>query len=235
MKDESIQIEVRQMKQNKLLVIATLLAVALVAVVVVLLNRPAEQAETAAPVKAEHVSTEGQPTLGDADAPVSVVEFGDYKCPSCKQWGETVYPKLKQDYIDTGKISFSYINVLFHGQESILASLASESVYKQDPDAFWDFHKALYDAQPASQQHDEAWVTVERLTEIASETTSVDVAKLEDDLSENSTVLDQVSLDDGLVKEHGVQFTPSIMVNGVMLEDPFDYETIERLIEQGTP
>lgn len=220
------------MKQNKMLVAVTLVAVALIAIVVVLLNQPTEQAETATPAKTQHVSTDGQPTLGDVDAPVSVVEFGDYKCPSCKQWGETIYPKLKRDYIDTGDVSFSYINVLFHGQESILASLASESVYTQDPDAFWDFHKALYDAQPASQQHDEAWVTVERLTQIAGETTSVDLAKLEDDLSENSSVLEQVSLDDELVKENGVQFTPSIMINGVMLEDPFDYEAIERLIKK---
>lgn len=220
------------MKQNKMLVAVTLVAVALIAIVVVLLNQPTEQAETATPAETQHVSTDGQPTLGDVDAPVSVVEFGDYKCPSCKQWGETIYPKLKRDYIDTGDVSFSYINVLFHGQESILASLASESVYKQDPDAFWDFHKALYDAQPASQQHDEAWVTVERLTQIAEETTSVDMAKLEDDLSENSSVLEQVSLDDKLVKENGVQFTPSIMINGVMLEDPFDYEAIERLIKK---
>lgn len=220
------------MKQNKMLVAVTLVAVALIAIVVVLLNQPTEQAETATPAKTQHVSTDGQPTLGDVDAPVSVVEFGDYKCPSCKQWGETIYPKLKRDYIDTDDVSFSYINVLFHGQESILASLASESVYKQDPDAFWDFHKALYDAQPASQQHDEAWVTVERLTQIAGETTSVDLAKLEDDLSENSSVLKQVSLDDELVKENGVQFTPSIMINGVMLEDPFDYEAIERLIKK---
>ncbi|TCI53597.1 MULTISPECIES: DsbA family protein [unclassified Exiguobacterium] len=223
------------MKQNQALVVGTLIAVALIAVVVVLLNRPAEQAETAAPATSEHVPTDGQPTLGEADAPVSIVEFGDYKCPSCKQWGETIYPQLKADYVDTGDASFSYINVLFHGQESILASLASESVYKQDPDAFWDFHKALYDAQPASQQHDEAWVTVERLKQIAGETTSVDMAKFEDDLSENSSVLEQVSLDDGLVKEYGVQFTPSIMINGVMLEDPFDYKAIERLIEQGAP
>nr|WP_251136547.1 DsbA family protein [Exiguobacterium sp. s122] len=211
------------------MVLLTLVAVALIAIVVVLLNRPADQAETA--VRGEHVETAGQPTIGETNAPVSVVEFGDYKCPSCKQWGETVYPKLKEDYIDTGKASFSYINVLFHGQESILAALASESVYVQDPDAFWDFHKAVYDAQPASQHHDEAWVTVERLIEIAEATTSVDVARLKTDLSENSTVLEQVSFDDGLVKENEVRLTPTIMINGVVLENPFDYEAIKRLIE----
>lgn len=216
------------MKKNQWLVITTVVAVALIALVFVLLN----QDEPTTADRGDHVSIEGQPTLGDSDAKVSVVEFGDYKCPSCKQWGEKIYPQLKADYLDKEDVSFSYINVLFHGQESILASLASESVYEQDPESFWKFHKALYDAQPASQQHDNAWVTVEKLKEIAGETTSVDLAQLEQDLGENSTVLEKVSTDDGLVKENGVQFTPSIMINGVMLEDPFDYEQIQQLIEQ---
>ncbi|WP_215145102.1 DsbA family protein [Exiguobacterium qingdaonense] len=215
------------MKKNQLLVILTIIAVALIAIVFVLLN----QEETTVD-RGNHVSIEGQPTLGDRDAKVSVVEFGDYKCPSCKQWGESIYPQLKADYLDKEDVSFSYINVLFHGQESILASLASESVYEQDPESFWAFHKALYDAQPASQQHDDVWVTVEKLKEIASETTSVDLAQFEQDLGEESTVLENVSTDDGLVSENGVQFTPSIMINGVMLEDPFDYEQIQQLIEQ---
>jgi protein-disulfide isomerase len=216
------------MKKNQWLVIMTVVAVALIALAFVLLN----QDEPTTADRGDHVSIKGQPTLGDSDAKVSVVEFGDYKCPSCKQWGETIYPQLKADYLDKEDVSFSYINVLFHGQESILASLASESVYEQDPESFWKFHKALYDAQPASQQHDNAWVTVEKLKEIAGETTSVDLAQLEQDLGENSTVLEKVSTDDGLVKENGVQFTPSIMINGVMLEDPFDYEQIQQLIEQ---
>lgn len=224
------------MKQNQLLVVLTLVAVLLVIGVVVLLNRTAEPTATDTPAtQAEHVSTSGQPTIGTADAPVSVVEFGDYKCPSCKQWGETIYPKLKADYIETEKISFSYINVLFHGQESVLASLASESVFKQDPDSFWEFHKALYDEQPSSQMHDEVWVTVDKLKEVAAATTSVDMEAFETDLSEDSSVLENVRIDDELVKEHGVEFTPSIMINGVMLKDPFDYEAIERLIQKDLP
>ena len=216
------------MKKNQWLVIMTVVAVALIALAFVLLN----QDETTTVDRGDHVSIEGQPTLGNPDAKVSIVEFGDYKCPSCKQWGETIYPQLKADYLDKEDVSFSYINVLFHGQESILASLASESVYEQNPDSFWKFHKALYDAQPESQQHDDVWVTVEKLKEIASETTSVDLAQLEQDLGEDSTVIEKVSTDDGLVKENGIQFTPSIMINGVMLEDPFNYEQIQQLIEQ---
>ena len=61
---------------------------------------------------------EGQPTMGNSESVVQVVEFGDFKCPSCKAWGESIYPQLIKDYVETDKISFSYINVLFHGKES---------------------------------------------------------------------------------------------------------------------
>ncbi|WP_420831212.1 thioredoxin domain-containing protein [Paenibacillus lignilyticus] len=37
---------------------------------------------------------------------MSIVEFGDFKCPSCKAWGEQLYPKLKEAYIDRGKSQF---------------------------------------------------------------------------------------------------------------------------------
>ncbi|MBT2583226.1 thioredoxin domain-containing protein [Planococcus sp. ISL-109] len=121
--------------------------------------------------------------LGKEEAPVTVVEFGDFKCPSCKAWGETVYPQLVEDYVDTGEVKFSYINVLFHGDESTLASLAAESVYQQSPKAYWDFYKALFAAQP-EQKHDAAWVTPEKVLEVAAEFPSIDQGKLESDMEQ---------------------------------------------------
>jgi protein-disulfide isomerase len=226
------------MKNSKKVVISTLILLAAIVGLVLFLNREDETAQETDQITNSkgHPFIEGQPTLGDADAPVSIVEFGDYKCPSCKQWGETVYPKLIEDYVDTGKVKFSYINVLFHGEESILAALASESVYKQDPESFWTFHKAVFDAQPATQEHDKPWVTVDKMKEIAGATApKVDMAQLEADLnSEATSVAEEVSTDDSLVKEFNVPFTPTIIVDGVMLEDPFDYERIVSLIEEGS-
>lgn len=226
------------MKNSKKIVISTLILFAAIVGLVLFLNREDETAQETpqSTTSKGHPSIEGQPTLGDADAPVSIVEFGDYKCPSCKQWGEVVYPKLIEDYVNTGKAKFSYINVLFHGEESILAALASESVYKQDPENFWAFHKAVFSAQPATQEHDNPWVTVEKMKEIAAKTApNTDLAQLEDDLKQESTsVAENVSKDDGLVKEYEVPFTPTIIIDGVMLEDPFDYEKIVSLIEEGS-
>ena len=77
-----------------------------------------------------HVS-KSQPTLGSSNAPITVVELGDFKCPACKAWGENIFPQLIEDYVDTGKVKFSLVNVLFHGDESKLGSVAAEAIYKE--------------------------------------------------------------------------------------------------------
>ncbi|TDQ36216.1 DsbA family protein [Aureibacillus halotolerans] len=219
------------MKNSKKLVAFTIGLFVIVIGVVLFLNNDSEQVNRLA----KHPSIEGQPTIGETTAPVSIVEFGDYKCPSCKQWGEVVYPKLVEDYISTGKATFSYINVLFHGEESVRAALASESVYAQDPENFWAFHKAVFAEQPPSQDHDNDWVTVEKLKEIAAESApNVDLEQLAADITTGETqVAEQVSIDSQLVEEFEVPFTPTIIIDGVMLEDPFDYDKITSLIEEG--
>jgi protein-disulfide isomerase len=176
-------------------------------------------------------SLENQPTMGNADAGISIVEFGDYKCPSCKAWGELVFPQLKKDFVDTGKAKFSYINVLFHGEESKLGALAAESVFAQDKDSYWKFHKQLFDTQPR-ENHDAPWITMDVLLKIAkSYAPQVDVKKVEDDIKKQLT-LPQVNIDDKLVQTYNIQQTPSLMINGIMLKNPFDYNEITSIINK---
>ncbi|MCM3668987.1 DsbA family protein [Mesobacillus maritimus] len=175
-------------------------------------------------------SIEGQPTLGDTDAPVTVVEFGDFKCPACKAWGETVFPQLIEDYVDTGDVKFAYVNVLFHGDESKLGSVAAEAIYKQNPDSYWEFHKNLFKEQPET-DHDSAWITMDKINEIAGSIPGIDLKMLQEDM-QSQLVINNVNKDEILVNEFKVQQTPSIMVNGTMLTDPFDYEQIKILINK---
>ncbi|MFC4025517.1 DsbA family protein [Oceanobacillus longus] len=211
----------------KILVIITTVVILLGIALVVLNNsKNPDNGETFA----EQPPIEGQPILGEADAPVTVVEFGDFKCPSCKAWGETIFPQLVKDYVDTGKVKFSYINTLFHGEESTLGSMAAESVYEQSPDTYWEFHTTLFDEQP-SENHHSQWITNEKILEVANGIENINVQQLELALEEQSG-LEEVKKDTELVEKFNVQMTPSIMVNDIMLEDPFDYEAIKKLIEQ---
>lgn len=214
----------------KILVIFTMVVFALIVALVVLNNKSSESSKGEKETFDKPPNIEGQPVLGEVDAPVTIVEFGDFKCPSCKAWGETIFPQLVKDYVDIGKVNFSYINVLFHGEESTLGSLAAESVFKQNPDVYWNFHKALFEEQP-DEDHDTLWITEEKIIEIASTIPNIDVEKLKTDIELQSDI-EEVNKDTKLVEEFKVQFTPSIMVNGTMLEDPFDYEAIKNLIEK---
>lgn len=117
--------------------ITLVIAIALVAFVV--MNNNNETANETTFDKQPPI--EGQPVLGEPNAPVTVVEFGDFKCPACKAWGERIFPQLINDYVKTDKVKFAYINVLFHGEESKLGSIAAEAIYEQDPVSYWLFHK----------------------------------------------------------------------------------------------
>ncbi len=52
-------------------------------------------------------------SLGNPEARVTVIEYASFTCPHCRRFHETVMPKLKRDYIDTGKIRFVYREVYF--------------------------------------------------------------------------------------------------------------------------
>ncbi|PRX74443.1 protein-disulfide isomerase [Bacillus sp. V-88] len=211
----------------KYLVLLTILVAVILAAIVILNNKAQNKDESLE----SHPDTNNQPLLGEKDAPVSVVEFGDFKCPACKAWGERIYPQLKEDFIDTGKANLSYVNVLFHGEESTLGALAAESVFKNDPDSYWAFQKELFNQQP-EEDHDAPWITVEKLLEVAGNTTDMDLDQLKKDI-EQQTFKKQLEVDNSLVEEFKVEKTPTVIINGVKLEDPYDYERIKSLIEEG--
>lgn len=45
----------------------------------------------------------GQPTVGETNALLTIVEFGDFMCPACHAWGEEIYPQIQKDFIDKGE------------------------------------------------------------------------------------------------------------------------------------
>jgi protein-disulfide isomerase len=50
----------------------------------------------------------GDEVLGEANAPVTIIEYASMTCPHCSHFHETTYPELKKKYIDTGKVRFIF-------------------------------------------------------------------------------------------------------------------------------
>jgi len=46
--------------------------------------------------------------IGSVDAPVTIVEYASVVCPACANWNNTVYPDLKEKYVDTGKVRYVF-------------------------------------------------------------------------------------------------------------------------------
>jgi len=172
---------------------------------------------------------QGQPVLGDPKAPVTLIEFGDFKCPVCKRFEETVFPSLKKEYIDTGKVKMAFLNMQFIGPDSVTAGIAGESIYRQNPQAFWQFYDAIY-----RNQQDEyvIWATPEFLVQLAKQHVSgIDVKRLEQDIRTRKYESDvQRDMDSG--KKLGINSVPTIYVNGKKVENPLDYNQLKQALDQ---
>lgn len=132
-------------RRRQLLIGGVVVVAVLAAVVLIYLNRPkAEQAT--APVQPATGHFTGIPqngrVLGNPNAPVLLVEWGDYQCPACKNFEDLVLPQLINDYIRPGKVRLEFRDFAFIGQESQTAAEAAFCALDQGK--FWDFHETLY-------------------------------------------------------------------------------------------
>jgi protein-disulfide isomerase len=181
----------------------------------------------------QEIPLEGQPMIGNDDANVTVVEFGDYRCPVCKQFHDQTWPQLKDNYIDTGKIKFYFVNYAFldqnfAGETSTRAAVAGECVLNQDEEQFWNFHSALYENQGAERQD---WATQDFLMELARENTEgLDYNQLQTCV-DNRQTSEKVQQDRSIGRNAGVTGTPSVYVNGNKIEN-WQYSGLRAAIEQ---
>lgn len=83
--------------------------------------------------------------LGSPDAPVQVVEFGDFGCPSCRAWHNSgIKDQLQADFGD--QISFTFRHFPVITRQSPQAAEAAQCAAEQD--AFWQYHDSLYEQAP---------------------------------------------------------------------------------------
>lgn len=173
------------------------------------------------------MNLDNQPSQGWEDAPVTVVEFGDFKCSACKDWHTENYPQLQKDYIETGKVKFHFINYAFLDRDSLEAASAGEAIYKQSPEAFWNFYDKLYEnQQPATK----IWATEKYLLRFVKKNiTGIDQKEFEKDLK-SGTFLPNVKHDYKIGATYGVSGTPTIFVNGQVVQDN-SYESLKAAVE----
>ncbi|MEO7455017.1 MAG: thioredoxin domain-containing protein [Gemmatimonadaceae bacterium] len=162
--------------------------------------------------------SENDHAAGPADAPVTLVEYGDYQCPHCRRAHPRV-KSLQKQFGDRMRFVFRNFPLSEMHPDALHAAEAAESVAANSGDAaFWKMHDAIYDHQ----QDDEDALDDDHLARYAADAGGNGEQVL-DDLSEERFV-ERVRADFMGGVRSGVNGTPTFFINGVRYEG--DWTTV---------
>jgi len=154
---------------------------------------------------------------GPADAPVTLVEYGDYQCPHCGH----AYPIVKRLQKDFGKrLRFVYRNFPLNEIHPYAFKAAETAEFAAGHNKFWEMHDLLFEHQQALS---------DRLFADLGHRLKLDTAQLAQSLK-SGEFSDRVQADFSGGVRSGVNGTPTFFINGERHDDNFEMETLARAI-----
>ena len=148
---------------------------------------------------------QGSTILGNPDAKITIVEFGDYQCTFCYKFHDETMKKIDQAYIKAENVNFVYRDFPLNAPQSILASEASYCAQKQNK--FWEYHDTLYNNWGGENT---GWITKNVLLGFANDI-KLDLDSFSQCL-ENSEFKQKVLDNEQFAREIGIDATPSFLI-----------------------
>jgi protein-disulfide isomerase len=106
----------------------------------------------------------GSPVLGDLDAAVTLIEFGDYQCHFCNVYYKNTEHKIYENYVRTGKVNVIFKDYTIIGPDSSSAAHAAHCASEQGK--FWEYHNTLYNNWGGENN---GWASTENLIRFAQQ------------------------------------------------------------------
>ena len=153
----------------------------------------------------EKLIKNGSPILGNSDAPITIVEWGDYQCTYCYKFHQSTLEIINEQFIKTGKVKVIFIDFPLNGFDSKLASEASYCA--QDQGKYWKYHDELYKNWAGERT---GWITRESLSKFAESLnlSSIQFNKCLDDRKYEEKVNSMYEFGNQI----GIDATPSFLV-----------------------
>jgi len=163
--------------------------------------------------------------LGPANATVTVTEFASMTCPHCAAFTEKVFPKIKSEYIDSGKIRFVFREFPLD-VKAAAGSMLARCIAKDDAGKYFAVVDMLF-----RQQNE--WVlknTTETLIRIGKQA-GLSQQQVEDCLKDQA-LLDKIAADQKYANEVlKVNSTPTFFINGEMVKGEQSFEEFDKRIK----
>src|SRR5580692_3899994 len=162
--------------------------------------------------------------LGPADASVTITEYASMTCPHCAHFSETVFPKIKSAYIDSGKVRYVFREFPLD-IKAAAGSMLARCIAKDDAPKYFAVIDLLF-----RQQND--WVvknTTETLTRIGKQA-GLSQQQVEDCLKDQ-TLLDKIAADQKYANDVlKVDSTPTFFVNGEKIKGETSFDEFSKRI-----
>ena len=147
----------------------------------------------------------GSPIMGSPNAPITILEWGDYQCTFCYKFHQSTLDTINEDFVKTGKVKIVFKDFPLNGPDSLLAAEAAHCA--QDQEKYWQYHDELYDNWGGEKT---GWVTRESLDKFAT-AVNLDLDKFNKCLDDHKYQSKVMSLYE-FGKEIGIDATPSFLV-----------------------
>ena len=162
--------------------------------------------------------------LGPANATVTITEYASMTCPHCAAFTETVFPKIKSEFIDSGKVRFVFREFPLD-IKAAAGSMLARCIAKDDAPKYFAVVDLLFKSQ-------NEWVvknTTETLTRIGKQA-GLSAQEVEDCLK-NQSLLDKIAADQKYASDVlKVDSTPTFFVNGERIKGETSIEEFEKKI-----
>jgi len=169
----------------------------------------------------------GSPILGDPNAPVTLIEFGDYQCNFCNVHFHNTEHRLLENFIKTGKVKMIFKDFTIIGPDSVNAAHGTHCA--NDQGKFWEYHDILYNNWTGENN---GWASSDNLLRFAQEI-ELDIDQWSDCMIDErySQIISNSSKD---ARELGITGTPAFFVIGpdnkiTRISGAQPYESFEKI------
>jgi protein-disulfide isomerase len=173
----------------------------------------------------DKLKTDLQPSFGTPGAPVVLVEFSDFECPICKDEAKMLRENLMSAYPKQVRFYFMEFPLDQIHPWARAAAIAGRCVFRQNANAFWDFHDWIF----AHQEEVNAGNLKDKVLEFAKGK-QLDTLQLTRCM-ENKETEAEVNKAQAVGKEVNVGATPTLFVNGRPLVGRMDWPNLRRVID----
>ena len=165
-------------------------------------------------------SGKDDPSWGPADAKVTMVEFGDFECPYCRQWYATVYEKLQANYGTKIRFVFRDFPLTSIHPNAKPAAVAANCAGEQG--RYWDYFNLLYgDSRGLGTAMYQTYAKEVGLN-LSSFTSCIKSGKYDKEIS--------LDIQDG--ERMGVDGVPAFLIDGTLISGLQPYETFQQAIDE---